>query len=348
MKAKVIHFLYSGGYSGAEKVVIFIMKNTSVRYNNYYASPSGQINDVLRKNNLKHILVKKINIITMLKVIRKNKPDIIHLNDYHTSIIGAILKLLGLTGGARIIAHIHKCDNRMQKKTLLFYIFRFCVPYFDSIIVVSKNVIYDSMLKNVIGRKATIINNVVDSTSVLKKSELFQVPPFDIIFVGRLCEEKDPIRFLNIITNIKKTNPNISVKILGDGPLADKVKKIVREQKLSNNVALMGFVKNPFPYLRAAKIQFFTSQFEGLPLAAVEGMLLGTPIIGTKVPGLKDLIPNQVGYLSNDDDVLIKYSLSLLNNKKEIIKKGMAARSYAKKLNDNKIFINKMICEFED
>ena len=37
MKAKVIHFLYSGGYSGAEKVVIFIMKHTSVRYNNYYA-----------------------------------------------------------------------------------------------------------------------------------------------------------------------------------------------------------------------------------------------------------------------------------------------------------------------
>lgn len=64
---------------------------------------------------------------------------------------------------------------------------------------------------------------------------------------------------------------------------------------LENNVELVGFQKNPFPYIAACKVMVMPSQWEGFPMVAIESMALGKPLIATPVSGLRDIVTDNCG-----------------------------------------------------
>lgn len=64
--------------------------------------------------------------------------------------------------------------------------------------------------------------------------------------------------------------------LLGTGELDSFVKDFITEHNLEKNIIPLGYVKNPYPYIKAASFVILLSHAEGFPTVFVEGLSLGT------------------------------------------------------------------------
>ena len=78
---KVMHILNSSAYSGAEKVVITIIKNMPQEYKCCYVSPEGTIRKQLQKNDILYFGINRLSIRELRKILKEYQPDIIHAHD---------------------------------------------------------------------------------------------------------------------------------------------------------------------------------------------------------------------------------------------------------------------------
>lgn len=104
---------------------------------------------------------------------------------------------------------------------------------------------------------------------------------FDFIYVGNLVEPKDLPLLIKAVAVVKKAFPKVTLAVVGDGPLKTSLQSLVREMKLELNVTLMPAKKNEgIPsILNAAKYFIMTSRTEGLPMAMIEALSCGLPVI---------------------------------------------------------------------
>ncbi len=104
-----------------------------------------------------------------------------------------------------------------------------------------------------------------------------------IIAVGRLAPEKcfgDLIQAFKIV----RENAPYRLEILGEGPERGRLEALCGRIGLADAVSLPGFVKNPFPRIRAASVLAVSSDREGFGNVLVEAMALGTPVVSTDCP----------------------------------------------------------------
>ena len=119
-------------------------------------------------------------------------------------------------------------------------------------------------------------------------------PDFTIGFVGRLSDEKDPLLFVQmaqeIITNGGPDGPSCRFVIAGDGPLRQKVEERIAEHGLRERVQLLGYIVDVPRLLAQLDLCVLTSRVEGCPLAALETLAMGRPVVATAVGNLPTLL----------------------------------------------------------
>jgi len=81
--------------------------------------------------------------------------------------------------------------------------------------------------------------------------------------------------------------------ILGEGEERPKLEALVRDLGLEKDVALPGFVDNPYKYMKRAALFVLSSRWEGLPTVLIEALALGTPVVSTDCPsGPREILEN--------------------------------------------------------
>jgi glycosyltransferase involved in cell wall biosynthesis len=122
--------------------------------------------------------------------------------------------------------------------------------------------------------------------------------PIDVIAVGRLAPIKRPDILVESLAYVKKSLPNVSAVIVGDGPLRDSVEEQARLLGLDGAVRFVGHQVEVMPWLRESKVFVLTSDSEGLSLAMMEAMTCGLPVVVSDVGDLSDLVADgENGYL---------------------------------------------------
>lgn len=120
-----------------------------------------------------------------------------------------------------------------------------------------------------------------------------------LISVGELTKRKNHIVMIDAMKELLDL-PLVYV-ICGSGPWEDKLKEHVKEQGLENRVKFAGYVDEVPAMLRKADCFVFPSFQEGLPVAVMEAMAVGLPVIATRIRGITDLLEHtQGGYLVDD------------------------------------------------
>lgn len=141
-----------------------------------------------------------------------------------------------------------------------------------------------------------------------------------IIAIARLTiHQKD---FPTLIKGFKKAKElsNISEKllILGDGPDREKIEKMIKDENMEKDVILLGSIKNPYPWLKQAKIFVHSSKYEGLPTVLIEALILKKKVISSACPtGPKEILENgKIGdlYEIGDYEKLAYYIVEALKN----------------------------------
>lgn len=347
MQKKVVHILNSRVYAGAENVVISIIKKMREMYGHefLYVSLKGPIEDVLKANNIRYILLDRIDSKSIKKIIKAYSPDIIHAHDFTTSIITS-----NSITNIPIISHLH--NNRPWIKRINI---RSCVYYLSSfkykkILSVSKSIFDEYVFAKNIKDKSILIGNPIDISSIVQKSEVEKNNEkiYDIVYLGRLSEAKDPERFIEIVSMIQKKNKNLKAVMIGDGELFNVCQKKIKHLGIEKNIDMLGFIENPYTVLKKSKIQCMPSKWEGYGLAAIESLALGIPVIASSVGGLKEIINDDCGKLCNKNDEFIKEIELLLNDENKRIYKSENAKQQSKKLDNINYYMEMLETIYND
>ena len=165
---------------------------------------------------------------------------------------------------------------------------------FDEIVVISE--VTQVTLKELFGITENVvkISNSVDSEKIkLLSKEIVELPDKKIFTtLGRLDYNKNQMLLLKAAKEVKKQRDDFMIYILGDGEERSKLEKYIDDNKLNKNVKILGFVENPYPYVKNSVATVLTSLSEGFSLALVESVMLNTPIISTDVGVARELIEN--------------------------------------------------------
>ena len=168
-----------------------------------------------------------------------------------------------------------------------------------------------------------VIPNYVDTELFSLKNNNFN-KLFDIVFVGRLEEQKNVFQFLQAANSLK-----IKTLIIGSGTL----KTVLIKKFDSPLITWIDKVKNEqLPdYLNQAHIYILPSLYEGHPKTLIEAMSLGSAIIGANSPGIRNIIQDGVNGIlcQTDSDSMIKKISYLLANPQIRLSIGSKAREYA-------------------
>ena len=105
-----------------------------------------------------------------------------------------------------------------------------------------------------------------------------------ILAVGRLAVEKDFQMLIRAFSLARNEDTSLRLIILGEGPARMKLERFAQELGVGPDVDMPGFVQNPYAFMRRADLFVLSSTFEGLPLALVEALSLGTPVVSTDCP----------------------------------------------------------------
>lgn len=181
----------------------------------------------------------------------------------------------------------------------------------------------------------------VSENEILKKNGLV-----NFITIGRLSYQKGYDILLKVHKELIQEGIDHNIYILGEGKEREYLEKYIKSETLDNTVKLLGFKKNPYPYIVSADVFVCSSRYEGFSLALAECLLLGKPIISTECAGPKELLNNgEYGVLVKAENIE-----GLKNAMKEMILDKKMREFYTNKsLERSKIFnINKTINEVEN
>jgi glycosyltransferase involved in cell wall biosynthesis len=113
---------------------------------------------------------------------------------------------------------------------------------------------------------------------------------FTFLTAGRLVEVKNHHMFLQAFQKVVARHPNALFRVAGEGPLRDDTERWASELGIARNVELLGFRTDVLELLLEADAFVLPSLSEGCSVALAEAMALGTPVIGSSVGGIPEVM----------------------------------------------------------
>lgn len=158
--------------------------------------------------------------------------------------------------------------------------------------------------------------------------------PFKVLMISRFLNEKGVREYIKAAEIVKKANPNIEIRLLGDyDNSSDSIPVGIIEDAVNNNIIeLFPPSSDIRPNLKNCHLFVLPSYHEGMPRTIMEAMATGRPILTTNVPGCKDTVNDcQNGLLVEKQDFedLARRILWFSNNIDGTIEMGKKSREIA-------------------
>lgn len=338
MKKTVLHILNTNSYSGAENVAITIIKNFQNRNSDYhfvYVSLDGPIKTVLQNNGIDFEPVKKVCVKEIKRVIKKYKPSVIHAHDFTASIICALS-----TFKLPIISHIHNNSPWIKKVGVKSIAYGVSCFRYKKILGVSPSVFDEFVFGKCFKKKELIVGNPIDTQKIRDSAKNATViKQYDVVFLGRLTEQKNPLLFVEIVNDLNKSQA-VSACMIGDGELRQNIENKIREYGLEKALTLEGFKENPHGILNNSKILCLPSSWEGFGLVAVEALALSKPVVASPVGGIPTIIVGNEGRLCNKKQEFVDALSELLKNEDEYEKASASALKRSNEMDNIETYLN--------
>ena len=242
-------------------------------------------------------------------MMQRDQPTTLHSHGYKAGIYARVVCLLT---PCKMLSTYHAGEITRGKLAWYERLDRWTNPFNTHSFSVSKEI-----TQRVLG-KSELINNFVNLTKNISSGK-------QLAFVGRLSKEKGP----DIFIQLAKTMPAKNFHIYGDGIIGSQLK-----QQSPNNIVFHREQKDMHDIRPQIGLLIMTSRHEGLPMAALEAMAQGIPVVAPAVGNLPQLIRHkQNGWLC--DTTKLNTYRKVINtwcayNSSQRIKMAIQARSSIK------------------
>jgi len=259
------------------------------------------------------------------QLMKSEKFDAVHC---HSPVGGVLARLAAKVVGISPIiytAHgFHFYKGAPLMNWLLYYpVERFLARFTDILITINKED-YQRAQQFKAGKVVYIPGigvdtnkfNVIRLDKNIKREELgIKNGTIVLLSIGEMIKRKNHETAIRALAKLKKEN--VVYLICGRGKLENYLKELAEKLGVGDKVKFLGF-RNDIPEIcKASDIFIFPSYQEGLPVAVMEAMAAGLPIICSNIRGNIDLIKNgQGGYLFEPRDVdgLVNYILKIIKD----------------------------------
>lgn len=321
---KLLQLISSEGFYGAENVVAALARDLEQRghtvhigvFENAHVAP----NHVAAEFESRGLQVVRIPcrrrcdaaaVRTIRETIRRQGIDLLHSHGYKADIYAY---LANRRTGVPMLATSHLWTRQTAAVRFYEFLDARVLRNFHGVVAVSDRIASELCRAGVAPSKIKIIDNGIDLAPFLSAaprlaSELNKGDQLLIGTVGRLVAQKGMTFFLAAAQQLLKEFPNLLFAIVGDGPERARLTHMAQELGIEKKVTFTG-ARNDMPGVYASLDVFvLASVGEGLPMALLEAMASGAPVVATEVGAVpKVVLPGKTGMLVHpgDADELVK------------------------------------------
>jgi glycosyltransferase involved in cell wall biosynthesis len=317
MKLKVLHITARADLGGGPRHIQYLIENIKNDIECYVACPDQKpffeiYSEVLGNQRIATIPFRAFNMkafLNLRRFVKSNGIHIIHCHGKGAATFGKLLKFSLFNVKLLYTPHGIHVSSYSENQKKLYRLYENVSDWlFDHMIFVSESEAEQAKSEKLFSNvKFSIIPNGVPEISVSTKldvnalkNSIFQDPTKRVILsLSRFDYQKNMLEALEIA----KLLPQYNFLWLGNGPDFDMIKDKISEHQI-NNVYMVGPKDNVRDYLFIADVYLSTSRWEGMPLALLEALSAGLPIVATKVVGNLDVVSEEVGYLYTLNNVV--------------------------------------------
>jgi glycosyltransferase involved in cell wall biosynthesis len=258
-----------------------------------------------------------ITIINLARLLRRLRPDILHIHGNKTALVGRMAAMLAGVPSTVVTVHNYLTyqNSHNLKQAAANLIERRLANRTDRIIAVSES-LKDSLvnIEGLAPSKVVVIHNGIDlnhwTGGSKSEQELFRrelnlgLEDFIVFSAGRLLDWKGHEILIRAAAELAVTRSRFKLLIAGDGPLRSYLDQLVEELELQDSVKFLGHLPDIRHLMVLSDLFVLPSIKEPFGLVLLEAMAADLPIIATDAGGVSEIIANeQNGVLVPPGDV---------------------------------------------
>lgn len=270
------------------------------------------------------------SLLGLTRYLKRDRPFSLLSALHFTNEIAILAKYLACVPTRIIVSEHNTLSQSLQKKNkglrhrLLPKAIQSFYPWADGIVAVSRGAA-DALAE--VGklqrdRIKVIYNPVITPEIVEQEKEPIDHPwlqpgePPVILGVGKIEPQKDFPTLIRAFARVRAVRRS-RLMILGWGPDIPQIEALIDELDIKDDIALLGYQTNPFPYMARAAVFVLSSAWEGLPTVLIEAMAVNTPVVSTNCEsGPSEILDNgRYGFLApvGDDEAISQAILNVLD-----------------------------------
>ncbi|MCD8386761.1 MAG: glycosyltransferase [Bacteroidales bacterium] len=212
--------------------------------------------------------------------------DIAHSHNTPAQIILA----LASKKNTKLITTEHSVNNRRRSLSILKTFDRWLYSHYDKTVGVSQDVA-DSLAKWIgMEDKIEVIPNGVDLDIFNPRRRASREGvEVRVAMAASFCYPKDQATLIRALSLLPE---NYHLSLAGDGPNLIVCKDLAQKSRVDHRIDFNGRIENMPDFLSTADIAVLSTRYEGMPMAALEAMAIGLPMVCTDTPGVKAAVGN--------------------------------------------------------
>ena len=302
---RVLHINAGNEDGGARTYIINLMKGQKQIgvESTLLTFQRGPVSKMAKENGLSVSVIEQkqrfdLSILKpLIKYINNNNFDIVHTHGPRANYIVSLIRkklnakwvitvhsdpridFSGLKGSVMLKLNLHA----LKRADSLFYMNPDLVDYFESLKIPDE--------------KTFEVFNAIDFSGINPRFN--HQSTFSLLEVARLVDVKNHRLLLEALSKVKF---NYRLTLVGDGPLMDDLRELVKTLGIKDKVEFVGFRENTGDYYQECDVSVLTSKSESLPTVYLESAAYGKPVIATNVGATDKVINDDTGWLVESDN----------------------------------------------
>ncbi len=309
-KPKILYIITKSNFGGAQKYV-FDLATDPVILSDFDVSAAlggaGELIDRLEEKKIKVLKLKELQntlspvktfkiVREMVKLIKIEKPDLVHINSSLAGVAGGVACKLTNTKSVFTAHGWPFNENRsLFQRTIFKMLMILTVILTNKTITVSKSLINQlSYLKYFLNHKFVTIYHGLRDISFVGEEETvakFNIDKnkFNIVSIGELHPSKGHDLAIEALNGLSE-DINFHYHIIGEGNFRPELENKISFSNLENKVTLHGSIKDAAKYLEHFDLFVLPSRTEALGYVLLEAYAAGLPIVASDVGGVREVI----------------------------------------------------------
>jgi len=354
-KKRIFYLITRSEPGGAQSHVLELLKGFNDQYELILASgEEGFLLEEARSLGIRIYLIENLQrnlspgndykaYKEIVSVLKESRPDLVHC---HSSKAGILGRLAAHSLGIKTVFTAHGwsfAEGTPLSRKLIGLLPERLLAYWTDYIITVSDTDRDLAIRYRISRPEKIItihNGIADQP--LSKVNKDSAKPVTLIMVARFAAPKYYAQLIDAAATIKA---NFRLRLVGDGPLLEPMKKRAEELNLSDIVEFLGSRDDVDDLLADSDVFILVTDWEGFPISILEAMRAGLPVIACDVGGVHEAITDRTnGRLVPRGEIAgLKLAMQeLISDKALRLEMGAQARQRFEQLFTTKIMLKKI------